>query len=419
MDCNLDLKLKNGLRLYHVQDPTTKALRISLRGLAGASVENESQIGIAHFVEHMAFNGSTKYPTQAELQELITYIGGKSNASTGRESVKYWANGLSLYKEQIFEYLAELSVKAEYRQKDVNKEKKVIEQEIQGHLDSASGKQQDIINKALWPNQRAGIDVAGYIEHIESITLEKLEDFRNTYYTAQNFALQVTGDITKAEALDLAEKYFGHIPSGTTKIQIPIVTTNKDKQIIVENRQHLKQASISIVYPLAGYNDEYSHIDMVMNAILGQSPMCRLFQTLREKHNLAYSGGSSTGRYNSYGALYADAEVAEQNINVALDLMKKEFETLMNELAEDKELERVKNRIITLEAFEQESPSSIATFAASIYLQDLKIKSTEEFVQKVLAVTKEQVQESAIRIFSQNPKIVIMTPTWTQEQIEF
>lgn len=410
------IKLKNGLKIIYIYAPDIKSVGISLRGLAGANHEMDDEIGIAHLLEHLVFNGTEKFNNPGEVDDYIEAVGGKSNAYTGHEYVNYQVKLLEEDIERGFVYLSEIALYPLLRPEDIAKEISVIEQEINRMKDSPEYYVPRALPKLLYPNHRMKEIVTGDIEHINKINQEKIKKFRERTYVAENFALAVCTSKDKQTVIDLAEKYFGHMKSGKKqKTSQPDISNKLD--IKIENKENLQQAVLAIGFNGFPYNSEQVTAQKLIAQILGDGTLSRLYTSLREKHGLCYVASAYNLIGSNYGNLNIYVGLAEKNIPKALELIKEELNKISTEEVPEKELDRVKNSLVASFIFDFEDSLDTAEYYTHHALLNETSKNHLEEVEKYKAVTSAEIKKVAKEMFSKNPKILIVSSKLDKDKV--
>jgi len=411
------LKLSNGFRVVFVPYRNSEVVSFSLLGKGGSNYEKADEVGVAHFLEHAVFDGTKKYPSREKLSGLIQNLGGSFGGSTGRDGVKYWVRLVKKDVEQGFGFLSELVLQPLIEEKLMGKNKGIIEQEINRFKDSADLYVPRIASKLLFPNQRYGMLNSGDVEDIKSITREKVLSFIKENYIAQNFVLGISGDLDVDLINCLASKYFSVVPVGHT-LELPSPTKSPFLDLYVENRPTLKQAHCEVCFYGYTDNDAKKYACAILSSALGGGVLSRLFKSIRGK-GLAYVVGSHINFSQKYGILSIYAGLSENNLNKSLVLIKKEIDKIKEKLITKEEYERVLSRISASYIFAAEDSLNRASYYADLVLFDKKVRSHLEEIERFKAVTREEVREVANEIFSQNPKIVALTPSLRKEDIRF
>ncbi|MFZ5424377.1 MAG: M16 family metallopeptidase [Patescibacteria group bacterium] len=404
-------QLKNGLQILHLPYKEVDSVTLSLKGFAGAVFEKENEIGVAHFLEHLVFDGTEKYQTSKKLDDVLDNVGGTSNAGTSKEYVEYWAKTLSQHKKLNFDYISQIVLHPLLRQKGIDKEKGVIEQEINRFKDSPEALSPRIAYKILFPNQRLGHFISGDIEDIMKIDKENINSFVNRTYNSNNFVLAVCGNIGLEETQDLAQSFFSNFKAGKKQTaETPKKSLKQESQTI--NKISLNQATLQLDYYGYDYNQSKKYALAVLSNIIGTGFSSRLFQLIRERNSLVYHIGSYLSVGTNYGVFSIFAGLDEQNIDKTIDLINKEFKKIVKNGITAKELQKAKNTVKASFSFGFESASTRASYYSNLALFQPNIKSHLEELESYEKVTLDEVKSVAKEILEQMPKITVIAPNF-------
>ena len=416
MEINSNIKLKNGLKITHIKIEHLETAAFSLKGLAGSMHENTRQTGIAHFLEHLVFNGTKKFKTQEEITGYIEDVGGFANAYTSTDHVDYVVKLLKKDLERGFIYLSELALQPLLRVKDINKEKNVITQEIHRFTDSVEMYAPRKIYSLMYPDQRLGKYVTGEVPDIANITQQAIKEFRGQRYTAQNFSLAVCSNHSTDEIIKLAEKHFSGMKKGKHTIT-PKTTYSKELNIQVENRNDNMQSALVISFSGYEYSNSKVFSKKVISYILGESSLSRLYQVLREKHGLGYVVSSYIKSGPNYGHFNIYMGLAQQNVPKALKLIKEELLKLVEKGISETELSRVKNLAVAGFAFEFEDSLEVASYYSHRDLFRNNIKTHYDELEMYKNITADNIKATAKELFLQDPKILVVANNLNQSAI--
>ena len=160
---------KNGLTLLTVPIPTALSITMSVFVKAGSRYEEARINGISHFLEHLHFKGTKKFPTAKKLSEIVDSIGGEFNANTGKEHTQYFIRAAAEHLPLITEVLTDLVQNPLFDEKEIEREKGVIIEEINMYKDNPQIHIESLFEETMWPNTPLGKDIAGSAEVIRSI----------------------------------------------------------------------------------------------------------------------------------------------------------------------------------------------------------------------------------------------------------
>ncbi len=207
-----ETKLENGLQIIVVRNPKGPVVYHSLWYNVGSADSPSGASGLAHFLEHLMFKGTTKFPQQS-FSQTINRIGGTQNAQTSQDATIYWQIVDKQHLPLVMEMEADRMVNLVFDEKVVEKEIDVVLNERRMNIDgSSTGKISQALNAAMFWNDPYGKPVIGYESEIKEYTGQKAKDFYEKWYTPSNAILIVAGDVTLDEVKNLAQKYYGVLP---------------------------------------------------------------------------------------------------------------------------------------------------------------------------------------------------------------
>lgn len=397
--------LANKLKVVYLPVLESPAVYLSLTGKVGRRAEKDAEVGAAHFLEHLFFDGTKKRPNPLTLNEFIESYGGVHNGSTGSETVDYWCKVLSEHSEIGFDYLSDILLNSLLN--DIEKERKVISQEVAMNRDNPSRRLSRAIKSTLYPNQSIGRTIFDEEKNLSVMNKSLLENYRDRAYVANNFVLAIAGGIEKEKAFSLSEKYFGHFKSGN-EIAFGLAKIERDKKVNIINGD-FKQSKLAISFKGYPANTKEEKVVSLLNSLFGQGLSSRLLNRIRNELNLTYSIGSNAAFFSDAGFLTIETAVDETNLQRTANEIFKEIDRLLKNGISDEELEKAKNRVLSKILFNLEGLGFYAAGFVSKMLWNKEIKEVQEELKELKGITKEEIVAIANHIFSDSPKINILT----------
>ncbi|MEA1909707.1 MAG: pitrilysin family protein [Patescibacteria group bacterium] len=401
-----ECKLANNLRVLHLPLPNTSSVYISLTGKVGRRAELGNEIGSAHFLEHLLFDGTAKRPTSFELSNFIEQYGGQMNGSTGTEMAKYWVKLLDKYTEEGFEYLSDIFFNSSLL--EIDREKKIIAQEAKMKEDNKDDQLRRLTRSILYPNQAMGRTIFDETSNTLNMTKEVLVSYFNRVYVSQNFVLTIAGNIDRRKAISLAKKYFNQFQEGNEVI-FEKANFKKQETVKIVHNNNLKQSKLSVNYRGYSFGSDEEQFVKLLNIILGQGLSSRLRNRIRNDLHLAYSIKSRANHASDCGFLSIDASTDESNIQKALDEIFKTISKLLENGITDEELVRAKNKLLSAILFNLENMQYYAEYFTNQLLLKGKIENLDKRFNKIQSASKKDLMRVANYIFSGSPKIVLLT----------
>src|SRR5690625_331437 len=201
---------KNGLRIVLEEVPTVRSVTIGIWVLTGSRNETKENSGISHFLEHMFFKG-TKHRNAQSIAEAFDAIGGQVNAFTSKEYTCYYTRVLDTYKEYAIEILTDMFFDSTFPEDEIERERKVVMEEIKMYEDSPDNHVHDLLSTAAYGNHSLGKAILGTDEHLQSFSKEHLHAYKDEYYTANNVVVSIAGNVDHT-FIKQVEQYFNRFP---------------------------------------------------------------------------------------------------------------------------------------------------------------------------------------------------------------
>jgi len=317
---------ENGLRIVLEPVPTVRSVTIGIWVLTGSRLETKSNNGISHFLEHMLFKG-TENRTAKQIAEAFDSIGGQVNAFTSKEYTCFYARVLDTYKEHALEVLTDMLFHSTFLEEELEREKKVVMEEIKMYDDTPDDHVHDLLSKASFGNHPLGRPIIGTEKQIQSFTKQTLTDYMETHYTAENIVVSIAGNV-KPDFIEKIEARFSGLQRKGKKPNI--VRPNFRSEAITMSKE-TEQAHLCLGYEGLAVDDSKLTAMLLINSVLGGGMSSRLFQEVREKQGLAYSVFSYHLTYLDSGLLTIYAGTKKEQ----LDQLKQTIEATVEDLAEN------------------------------------------------------------------------------------
>jgi predicted Zn-dependent peptidase len=302
-------------------------------------------------------------------------------------------------------------------QAELDRERTVVQEEIRRAYDTPGAWVSRLITKACFGDQPIGWDVAGSVETVQELNRPDFMKHIETWYVPENMVLSVGGNTTHQEVLSLAGKLFVELKGGTVPEVVPARDGIPAENVIVETRE-LKQSNLAIAMRGVSRKDPERFPAMIMNAVLGRGMSSRLFKEVRERRGLAYSIGSGLSRYNDTGMLTISAGVSPEKQMEATKVIREELTKLVEERVGEEELTKARDYTIGSFRLGLESPMALSQRAGEQLLLLGAIESIEEVVALFEAVTADDVQRIARRLFrDDNMCMAVVGPEGNEKEL--
>ncbi|HEV2339967.1 MAG TPA: pitrilysin family protein [Patescibacteria group bacterium] len=387
--------LSNGLRLITVPMDSLESATVLVMVGVGSRYENKRNNGISHFLEHMPYKGTISKPSPMIIAKILDGIGGEWNAFTGKEVIGYYIKSASTHLHVTTELLADLLQHPLLDREEIEKEKGVIIEEMNMYEDNPMRKIGDMYDTLLYGDTPMGWDISGTKEVIRNVKREDFIRYMQSFYSANNITIVVTGGIHEKNVQNLIEKHFGKMKSFPT-LKALRVTENQTKPEMLFKKKKIEQAHIALglrTVPIE-HKDRYA-LD-ILAAIMGGGTSSRLFYEVREKRGLAYYVRTSSDNYVDCGTLVTSAGVDLGRVEEAVKVIIAETRRMMKkENITKEEIERAKEMIKGHLVLELEDSRSVASFYAHQEILESKVETPEEVLRHIDKVTAEEVKAVA------------------------
>ena len=332
--------LPEGPRVISARLPGARSASIAAYVLAGSRLETVEQVGVAHFLEHLTFKGTARYPNTRALSEAIEGVGGSFNAATDRESTVYWARVPGREARRAMDVLGELVCRPSLSRDEIDRERAVIIEEIRGYLDDPAEYCQILFQEAMFGPGPLGREICGDEAAIRDLRPDQILEFWGSTYRPVNVVVSIAGDLDHAEATDLAAAAFGQ-GNGVVSGWEPAPSLPAGPRARL-GRRDTTQAQLCLGVPALPRDHPDAWVLAVLNVILGDGMSSRLFLSVVDRDAVAYDVSSGIVEYADAGALIVSAGVDPARIEPALDALLVELARLRDEPVPDPELAKAR-----------------------------------------------------------------------------
>jgi len=381
--------LANGFRVVSENMPALQSASIGIWVNAGGRHERLEQNGIAHFLEHMAFKGTTSR-SALEIAETIEDVGGFINAYTSREMTAYYARVLKQDVPLALDVISDILLNPTFDPREIEVERGVILQEIGQTLDTPDDIIFDWLQEASYPGQALGRSILGPGERVRNFQRDDLAGFVQEYYGPDQMILAAAGAVDHDKIVAEAEKLFGHLaPRPPKKADAGVFGGGE-----LRHDKPLEQAHFALALEAPGYRDDMVYTSQIYSMALGGGMSSRLFQEAREKRGLCYSIFAQAGAFSDTGMLTIYAGTSGEDIAPLADLCVDELRRSAEDMTEA-EVARARTQLKAGLLMGLESPSSrCERLARMVGIWD-RVPPLSEAVAKIDAVTVGGVAEFA------------------------
>jgi len=388
--------LSNGIIIVHRQVVHTEISHMGIMLDIGSRDETIENQGIAHFWEHLAFKG-TKKKNNIDIINRLEVIGGELNAYTTKEKICFHASVLSPYYERAMELLTDITFHSTFPNKELEKERSVILEEMAMYYDAPEEAIQDDFDEFLFPNHPLGLNILGTNQTVNEFQSKDLNQFIDNHLDTTRIVFSSIGKLPHEKIFKWAEKHLGGIQS-TKQIQKRIIPEAMIPSEIIVKRG-LTQSHVAIGrQSFALEHPDRLAFFMLINLLGGPSMNSLLNVSVREKHGLVYSIEASFTSYMDSGfwAIYFGTE--PNQVKKSIKLIHREFEKLQNKILSPNQLQKIKSQLKGQLAMAEEGNLNFMLMMAKSLLDREKIETLDEIFEQIDVIKAQKIQDLAIEM---------------------
>jgi len=381
--------LNCGIRVVMEKIPYVQSASIGVWVRTGAVDEESNVSGVSHFIEHMMFKG-TENRSAKKIAEDVDRIGGQINAFTGREATCYYIKTLASNLDKAADILLDMFLHSKFDEKEMNKEKEVIYEEMKMIEDSPEDYAHEVISELIFKGSSLAKSIIGTKESLGGITRDMLKKYIQDEYTRDNIVVSVAGNFDTDQICNIFEGKLCHLNS--LKEEKAYVEELYTPQYEVKVKD-IEQSHICLgTRGLEMDHDKYYAL-ILLNNVMGGSMSARLFQNIREEKGLAYSVYSHASSYLKAGYFNIYAGVSHDKIHDAIKGIKEELELLKKDGITEDELAVAKEQLKATYIFGQENVNGrMFSIGKNVTILN-KIYTPEEVIQDIDKVTMDDIRE--------------------------
>jgi predicted Zn-dependent peptidase len=388
--------LDNGIRLVTESMSHVRSVSLGVWLTRGSRHETDEESGIAHFVEHMLFKGTASRSAE-DIAQAVDSIGGQLDAFTAKEYASYYVKVLDQHLPLAVDILSDIVLRPAFHEIDIDREKKVILEEIKMVEDTPDDLVHELFTQAFWEGHPLGRPILGTKESVESITQQRLRGHFRGAYAAENVIISAAGNLDHAWVRDALQNAFGSMPSaGKAQNGAPPQVVPK----VIIRPKELEQSHLCLGASSYPQNHDARYASYVLNTMLGGSMSSRLFQNIREKRGLAYSVFSGINAYRDAGSLTVYAGCANEAVGEVIDLVVEEMKLIKQAPVRDSELRHAKDHLKGSVMLSLENTASRMSHLARQEIYFDRQFSLDETLEGIERVTPDDVQRVAHELFT-------------------
>jgi len=391
--------LPNGMRIVHKPIKSTQLVHCGLFINTGSRDEDVLSNGSAHFIEHALFKGTAKRRA-SQLFNRIESVGGELNAYTTREITAYYSSSLKRYVDRSFDLLSDMCFNSLLDPKELDKERKVIFEEIEMYEDSPDDSIYDEFFSMLFKDHPLGYNILGTKKSLAGIGQPQLKSFINRQYQPENIVFAVTGNVSLKRTQQLASQYLNFGRNGGSALKR--IKANGTASFQLELEKDFQQTHCILGGKAYHRHDPKRYSLLLMNNLLGGNNMgSRLNLSVREKYGFCYHISSSYQAFDDTGVFFVSFGCDSKNLRKTVELVNKEFKLLKTKKLGPVQLNKAKRQLQGNLAMMAESPSLQMQSLAKSLLNYNGFISLDEIFERIEEVSAHDVMEVANELLAE------------------
>jgi len=381
-------KLDNGVRIVTHEIPEFATASVGVWVNAGGRHERADQNGISHFIEHMAFKGTASRSAQ-EIVGSIEAVGGDLNAATSKEITAYYARVLEGDVSLALDILGDIVLNPVLDEKEFERERNVILQEISASKDSPDDIVYDSMQDVAFPNQAIGRNILGTEEGVKSFQTADLKEYMRAHYSSNRMVIGAAGGVNHEKFVAHCESIFGDM----VPLRSPLIEPALYGGGVQVSACDFEQSHLMLAFEGPNYHDQRYYDALVLSGLFGGSMSSRLFQEVRERRGLCYSIYSFAMGYSDAGLFGIHAASSGDKLQELMDVIQSEMHNIGAGGLAQSEVDMAKSQLKAGLLMGLENSMSRAEHLARQVFAFGDVLSTEEMIERVEMVNLERVQE--------------------------
>ncbi|MGO9248554.1 MAG: M16 family metallopeptidase [Solirubrobacteraceae bacterium] len=387
--------LANGVRVITERIENVRSVALGFWIGTGSAMESDGQAGTSHLLEHMLFRGTEHYRSH-EIDEIFDAMGAEINAGTDRESTSLYTRMLDRHLERAFDVLAEMVWQPRFE--SLEAEREVVLEEIAMYEDDPQDRVFDVLGEAVFGAHPLGRAVIGTADVVGAVTREQLEAFHDERYAPQSIVIAAAGSVDHEALVRMASERGSQVAEAGAPEHAPGEPQFERRVRFL--RKDTEQYHVCLGGRGISRHDERRFALRVLEGVLGGTSSSRLFQEVRERRGLAYSVFSFSSQHADTGEVGLYVGTRPENLRKAVATIAQELERFVDDPASPQELDRSRENLKGRVALSLESTAARMNRLGSALLGEVPILSIDEIVDRIDAVTVEELRDLAQTLFA-------------------
>lgn len=388
--------LSNGMKVVTEHIPYVNSISIGVWIGSGSRYETPDNNGVSHFIEHMMFKG-TKNRTAKKIAEDIEELGGQINAFTGKEATCFYVKLLDEHFDIGIDVLSDMMLNTKFLQEDIDKEKSVIQEEINMYEDSPEDLASELIAQANWGEDTLSYPILGTEFTIKNMTRDKILNYFNNNYVSSNMVISIAGNFNEEELRGKLEEKFGKMVSRDSfeqKISTPKLLNN----ICVKSKD-IEQTHVCLTLNGIELGNDRLYTLLAINNYFGGGTSSRLFQSVREDKGYVYTIYSYPSAYKNKGVFNIYFALNDNCLPDALNLINDEIRDIYINKMDKVQIKKAKEQLKGNYILGLESISSRMFGIGKSELMLGRVNEPREILDKIDSITEEDIARTIEDIF--------------------
>jgi predicted Zn-dependent peptidase len=396
--------LPNGLTILTEQMDHIRSVSMGIWVKSGSRHEDASVNGISHFVEHMVFKGTTSRSAE-DIARQVDSIGGNMDAFTGKETICFNIKVLDEHLPIAVDVLSDMVLHPVFDVNEITRERGVILEEIKMDEDNPDYLVHEIFTQNFFKDHPLGKPILGTKETVRRFEQPAVLDYYGTKFAPNNLIISAAGSVNHHEFVELLQEQFAPLTAGSNGWHDTPPKINS--RIILRNKKALEQVQICVGVPSYPIRHDKRYVSYILNTLLGGGMSSRLFQNVREKQGLVYSIFSELNPFRDTGVLSVYAGTSRESAPKVVQAIVREFRQLKENAISAEELQRAKDQLKGSLMLSLESSTARMSNLARQEMYYDRFFGMDEIIERIQAVTVEDLQQSAVELFQ--PKLIAVT----------
>lgn len=395
-------KLKNGMTAIVVPQKGATSMTFMAFCRVGSRYESRDINGASHFIEHLMFKGTKRRPDTLTISKELDRYGAEYNAFTSKDLTAYYVKMDAAKTNLAADILHDMIFHSHYDQKELDRERGVIVEEINMYEDNPRMHIEDLLEEVLFPDSTLGWNIAGPRETIRTVPRQKLIDYRDAYYIPERMAVCVAGKIVPG-IWNTLEKTFGSVKPPQKRVDHnfePFHSPAKLKDAVTFQQKNTEQVQLAMAFHALPLGHKDLPAASMLATILGGTMSSRLFIQVRERRGLCYSVNASHQPLEDIGIFGVMSGLDKTRVDEAVKVIWAELKKTTKELVKPEELRRAKDHVRGKLMLAFEDSATQADWYGKQWIFSGKIETPEERLRKIEKVTPADIRRVAKQIFN-------------------